>query len=394
MKTKTLILLYGIVAVLALGVILATNFQNADSSSFAKFARGKKPFEKLSANDIASIELTEDDVTTSLVQKDGKWTVLERQNYPANFGKMQSLIRSINELSVTQSLEAGESYDARFGLDTTVSLKKADGSVIRSLKVGKDITNGQQNQMVMMMGGSNSNGCYIRLPEDEGTVYATNTTISDASASPKNWLAKDFLQIKKITTITLSKPGKLDEAEWKVTRPNATAKFTLEGGIPSGKMADSSALSSLENQFGYASFEDVLSSSAGEGLSNASKARRATILTEDGFTYTITMAPKTVEGTENHLLTVQVEGEFATERVRPEAETVEEGDSADEYFATQLAEKKEKLAKEKELEGTYFEITKLTIQNLFKSRDELLTDSSSAATPSPSTTTPAIPFRR
>ncbi len=393
MKTKTLILLYGIVAVLALGVILATNFQNADSGSSAKFERGNKPFAKLPADDIATIELKEGDVTTTLVQKEGAWTVSERQNYPANLGKMQSLIRSINELSVTQSLEAGESYDARFGLDTTVSLKKSDGSVFRSLKIGKDITNGQQNQMAMMMGGSNANGCYIRLPEDEGIVYATNTVISDASASPKNWLAKDFIQVKKITEITLSKPGKPDEVEWKVTRPNAMGKFALEGDIPAGKMANASALSSLENQFGYASFEDVLSPSAGEGLSDVSKARRATILTEEGFTYTINIAPKTVKGTENHLLTVQVEGYFVTERVRPEAETVEEGDSADEHFATQLAEKKEKLAKEKELEGIYFEVTKLTIQNLFKSRDELLTEMA-AATPSPSTTTPAIPFRR
>ena len=387
---KTLSLLYGLVAVLALGVILASKSQNKNSGSSAQYERGAQPFSAIEIEQVSSIEITDGERTTTLALDNDQWTVTERNDYPADVNKLRSVIQSLSSMSITQSLEAGPTYDSRFGIDTTVTLKDSSGAVLNTVQLGKEIGNESQDLNASLLGGNTAKGRYLRFHEDEAQIYAVNTPISGTSTNPKNWLLKDFIAVNDLTSISLSKPGDLETTEWKLTRQTPAAKLNLVGEIPLGMEADSSGISNLETQFGYAQFEDILSPEAGQGLSDSLQTQRARIETAEGFSYTVDISPKTIQGTENKILTIKVEGNFAEKRTRPSAETVEEGDSADELHAKELADKKERLAQQKALEGTYFEVSPYVVENLLKTRAELLQPAAQDSTAPPLA---PIPFR-
>jgi len=314
--------------------------------------------------------------------------VKQRNDYPANHQKLQSLLSTLGNLSITQAIEAGETYNDRFGINTSITLKDSQGSTIRQLHLGKEIISGQQ-QFATLTGQSNAKGSYLRLPEDLKHVYAVNTPITGASPNPRNWLSEEFLEITKITSITLSKPGS-EETDWHLARTNSRLPFSLSGSIPEGKEPDTSIISNLNNQFSYANFEDILTAPAAKGLSDNTKTRRAVIQTEEGFTYTIDISPKTVKGTENRILTFTVEENFPTERPRPAAETVEEGKSADEFFAQELIDIKQRYQQIKALEGNYYEVSNFTVENLMKSRNQLLKNKEATNPQAPSGFTPPL----
>lgn len=406
MKLKTLFTLYTIVALLALGVIVTKAIQNSETDSSTKFKRGYKPFEKLSAGDVSIVEFKGPDKTSTIKAVDGQWVVTERENYPANLSALQSLLRSINDLTITQSIEAGESFDPRFGMDekssddnthgTVITLKKADGSEITRLKVGKDIEKGgPENPMAAFTGGgANTSGKFIRLQEDLDSIYVVNESFTDAKASPSDWLLPDFISPQGIISVTASEEGKLEEKAWTFSRPNTSSAFSLEGGLPEGKNLNESQVNLFDRLFSYSKFEDIVSAAAAEGLKDSAKERRIQIKTEDGFTYVLHLTPKKAEGTENVLLTIDVTGEFATDRTKGEKETAEEAKSADEAFATELKTKQEKLTADQGFAGRVFEVTKNTVQTLLQPKSNFLKEATPASVTEPGTATPPLPFRQ
>ncbi len=386
MKIKTLVTLYAIVLLLAAGVAVAKFIQNKEESTATRFERGYKPFSDLSSGEIEEIDLKGADQTATIKIIDGKWVVANRENYPANVQNLQNLIRTINDITVAQSLEAGESFNPRFGMDssssdpamhgTTVTLKKVDGSVITRLQLGKEVkSNENEDPMAAMMsggggGGGGASGRFIRLSDDPESVYVINDAMTEAQSNPAEWLVSDFIKIANITSISLSPAGKLDEVAWSVTRPNSTGTFTLDGDVQAGKEIDATALSALNNVFGYANFEDVVSAKAAEGLMNTSQTQRALITTADGFRYQLDITPKGAAGTKNYLMTVSVSADIVKERTKPEGEDSDIAKQADADYAKKVKVGEEKLAFEKSLEGRIFEVTEFTVQPLMKKREE------------------------
>ena len=396
MKTKTLVTLYAIVLLLAGGVAVAKFIQNKEESTATRFERGYKPFSDLSSGEIEEIDLKGGDQSATIKIADGKWVVANRENYPANVQNLQNLIRTINDITVAQSLEAGESFNPRFGMDssssdpamhgTTVTLKKVDGSIITRLQLGKEVeSNENEDPMAAMMsGGGGASGRFIRLSDDPESVYVINDAMTEAQSNPAEWLVSDFIKIANITSISLSSAGNLDEVAWSVTRPNSTGTFTLDGDVQAGKEIDATALSALNNVFGYANFEDVVSAKAAEGLMNTSQTQRALITTADGFRYQLDITPKGAAGTKNYLMTVSVSADIVKERTKSEGEDPDIAKQADVDYAKKVKADEEKLAFEKSLEGRIFEVTEFTVQPLMKKREEFY-----AVKAPPTSTTPA-----
>ena len=378
MKTKTLTILYGLVAVLALGVLVAKQSQNQDSLSSAKYERGHKPFANLPAGEIAQVEITDGDMTSTIHIHDGKWSVKERQNYPADFSALQSLIRELSEITIAQSLEAGATYDARFGMDlssddpdqhgTVITLKKSDDQVITTLRLGKAVDSGEQDQMAMLMGGG-AKGQHIRLDDDADAVYVINSTLNGAKSHPKNWLAKDFIKVANLSKVSLTQPNSTD-LEWEVEEQNGT--FTLLGDIPEGKELNTGALSSIGNLFQYARFDDILSEKAAQGLIDHSKTQTAHLKTKDGFSYQIEIASKVAPQSKNKIVKIQTSAKLNEKRPPVEGESAEQATQAEAQFSAELEGLKKKLAQEQRINGVYFEVSEYTVQALLKSRNDLL----------------------
>lgn len=403
MKLKSLITLYVTVAVLAAGVFIAKSIQNAEEDSSARHSRGYKPFQHLSPGEVAEIQLIGAENTSTIKIHDQKWVVAERENYPVKVSALQSLLRKIQELSVAQDLEAGESFNPRFGMDenssdpethgTKLLLKKASGEEIAQLKIGKDLASaGPTDPLAGMMGGGNqSSGKYIRLTSDPNSVYVINDALSEAQTHPKEWLSEDFIQVKKITSISLSPKGNPEAVEWTLSRPDITEPFSLEGALPEGKQLNMATINGFNNILAFARFEDVVSEKAAQGLRDKNGTQRARIKTEDGFSYELEISPKAAEGSENYLMTIKVSAELKTEREKPKEETEEVAKTMGAAFQKTLKENQEQLKREQALQGRVYEVTPYTVQALLKGKADLLQDTPpAAATPAPAVSEGAL----
>lgn len=400
MNKRQVIILWGIAAVLALAVGAVKITQNQSAQNVTKRVQGQTLFEAFPASDTTSVEIQGADGSVTLTKKDQKWTVAQRDNYPANNTFVNDLIRTLSEIKVTQGMEAGPSFAPRFGMDEsakdakdrglTVSFKNPSGEEIAKVSLGKNIESGAAPAMMMGMGGSNAVGRYIRNHADDSGFYGVSEVFPSVSSDPKRWLSDAFVSVEKIKSITVTQAGKT-EADWKITRESETAEFSMLNP-PAGKVLDSTAASPLKTLFSYARFDDVVPNEQVAARTAEGAKKTVTIETTDGFSYTFQLSPaKPAAAGENatadsaapagdaYLLSVEVSAEIAAERKKDADEKPEDAKSKDAAFAETRKTLQEKLAKEKAFAGITFEVAKSLVEPLLKERDAITTD----ATPAP-----------
>ena len=383
MKKKQVLTLSVIAIVLGATLLIVKQTQkDSGPAASASRAAGDRLFASFPATDIAHIEISGADGNVTLVKKDGKWTVAERENYPANAINVNEFIRTLAELKVTRSLEAGPSFAPRFGMDEsstipedrglTASFKGADGKELAKVSLGKNIEGSQEASPM----GAMPVGRYIRNHADESGFYAVNEMFFSISADVTRWLAEDFITPTKIKSVSLSQKAS-DTVAWKLVRDDENAEFKLEG-IKSAEALNNENVTPIKNLFSYARFEDVVTSAAATERGDATGKRSATIETFDGFTYKLTITPlkpgasPANSAPDNQLVTIAVSANLPTERSRTEDEKPEDAKAKDEQFAAQLKGLNEKLAKEQSFVGRTFEVSKNTLSALLKERENLV----------------------
>jgi hypothetical protein len=410
MNKRQIIILWLIA--IALGAAVAFIKFGRQQSVITTTARtaGQTLLESFAANAVDSIEIQGVDNITHLLKKDGKWIVAQRDDYPANVTTVNEFIRTLEELKVTQGIQAGPSYAPRFGLDETATtnekhgltatLKNAAGEELAKVAIDRR----QATEKSSSPFGGAPNGRFIRNYKDSTGIYRVSESFAALSDDPKRWLADGFIQIEKIKAISVTQPDK-DEVAWKLTRDTEDAAFTLVGAA-AGETLDTTATDPLKSLFSYARFDDVvLAAKTAERIQPTGK-RRATIETVEGFTYTLTFTPlkpastasaaaspaSPPPATDNYALTVVVAAELPKERKKAEGEKPEDAKTKDTAFTERLQALTEKLAKEKALAGRTFEVSKTTVDALLKERSALL-KKDAAPTPPVSTgaTQPAPP---
>ena len=224
MKNKQLLI--AVVVLIVLGAVVFSTKENSGKSSSS--GESTKPtnqvIETLDATKLASITLTDSDDSVSVNQVDGKWSVTNRDGFPANFSNIQSLVDTVTELKILAKQKVGKSQLGRFELNdpatedtkdagTKLELKDADGNVLHSVLFGKE-TQGQSDPSSPF--GPSGTGRYVLVPPN--TVGEINETLSsDLKTSPADWLHKeDFLKVEKIKSITIKQPKEADS--WTRTR--------------------------------------------------------------------------------------------------------------------------------------------------------------------------------
>lgn len=383
MNKRQVIILW--IIALALGATVAgvKLTQKDTTKSATNRAPGQTLFDSFPAADVSTVEIQGAAAAVTLAKKDGKWSVAQRDDYPANTSYVNDFLRTLTELEVTRGMEAGPSFAPRFGMDEsassaedrglTVTFKDASGKEIAKVSLGKNIESGADQGP---MGGASSVGRYIRNHADESGFYAISEMFPSVTAEVPRWLNEDFISPEKIQTISLSQKGK-DEVAWKLTRDGEEAEFKLEGAS-GAEVLDTAATTPLKSLFSYARFDDVVTKDKVAEKEDAAGKRTAIIETIEGFKYTIGITP--VKGDENKLLmTVAVAAELPKERKKEEGEKPEDAKTKETAFADRLKSLTEKLDKEKKLAGRSFEVAKTTVESLLKERDALITK----ATPPP-----------
>jgi len=384
MNKRQVIILWAIAAALGIAVGVVKLTQKDTSKSATMRAAGQTLFESFPATDVAAVEIKGATGTVNLVRKDGKWTIAERDGYPANNTYVNDFIRTLSDLEITRGMEAGPSTAPRFGMDETATksemrgitatFKDASDKQLAKVSLGKNIESGAD---AGPLGGAGAVGRYIRNHADESGFYAVNEMFPSVSDEVTRWLDDAFFSPEKIKSITLSKKGGSDTA-WKITRETEDAEFKLDGATGSETL-DTTATTPLKSIFSYARFNDVIAAGKVAERANEGEKRSAVIETFEGFIYHLTITPaKPAEGStatspDDVLLTVNVNAELPKERKKEENEKPEDAKAKDEAFASRLKALTEKLAKEKAFEGRAFLMAKTSVDALMKERDQLIT---------------------
>jgi len=363
-------------------VVKQTQKQSASSAVTAR-APGETLFKSFPANETTQIEIQGAKGKVTLEKKDGKWTVAERENYPANTTNVNELIRTLAELKVSRGLEAAPSFAPRFGMDEnsttpenrglTTTFKDATGKEIAKVSLGKNIDGSQEIEALNM---AIPVGRYIRNHADQSGFYAVSEMFFSLTEEVTRWLAEEFIAPDKIKSVSLSQKGS-DAAAWKLTRDSDGAEFKLEGMKPNEAL-NSENIAPMKSLLSFARFEDVVPAANAAERADAASKRTAIIETFDGFNYSLTITPvkpgtgSATSSPDNQLVTVAVTAKLPTERTKAEGEKPEDAKTKDEEFANRMKSLNEKLAKEQALAGRTFEVSKTTLDALLKERENFI----------------------
>ena len=334
-------------------------------------------------NDVTQVTIRRAGTEVNLAKQQDVWTVRER-DYPADFDRVSTLIRTLWEMRPVQDVKIGASQLGRLQLteptndansSAAVDLKGSGGKTIASLLVGKKYLRGSDQGPGQ---GGSAAGRYVKDSHDR--VFIVSQTLDEVELKPERWLETDFIKITDPKSITIS--GGDPAKNWTLLRDNATAPWRFADPKP-GEELDAAKASSAATVFAGAAFADVLAADA-TGLDTPVTARFETF---DGFVYELRIGKPMGE---NQPVLVSVNAELPKERTAPPDEKPEDKTRLDQEFAAKQKQLADKLVTEQKLQGRPFLIAKSSIDRVLIDRSALVKQPSPAPAAAASAA-PAIP---
>src|ERR1700736_200340 len=205
MQSRPLILLASATAVLvAIAiVVLATGDRGV-----SRAAQGQPAFPVLAAKlgDVASVTVSRNGTTMTLIRDGDSWLVAEEGNSPANAAKLSQIVRAMADLNLVEpKTQNPDLYprldveDPEHGKSALVAVKDKSGGDLAQAIVGKR----RYDRL-----GAGDDGVYLRKPGEAQTWLARGTL--DPSGDPSSWLERQIIDIseKKVAKVTLTPPDR------------------------------------------------------------------------------------------------------------------------------------------------------------------------------------------
>lgn len=388
-KQLTLILV-AFVVLGALGLWLRS--RDASTYQASTVQMGRKVLGDFDVNAVASVLIRQGTNTLTLAQKEDRWVVAERGDFPANFTEVGEMLRKLWDLKVVQPIAGPLSPAALERLElnphatnhpaTVVTLLDRDGKALRTLLLGKQ--HRRQPATPSPLGGEEGwpDGRYLMLEGDaaQGASLVAES-FSNLEPRPETWLSRDFFKVERPLAIAVHYPDAPTNS-WKISRASETNDWTLADLGPEEKL-DPAKLSVLGSVLSWPSFEDVV---VGQDPATLGLNQPITIeiQTADAFRYHLKAAPKGTE--EKYYLTVDVQAELPKERTPGTDEKPEDKEKLDKEFKDKVEKLTTKLRNEQLLAGRVFLVSKWTLDSVLKKRGDFL-----QAPPAPTTPTNAVP---
>lgn len=270
--TSRRLLILCIVAVVAIaaGVWLAGR-QGSSSSGGERAAL--YPGLKETLNSVSAIRIYKaGDVRVVELKRAGdSSTVSERDNYPADEGKLRRLLVAVADAKVDEEKTSNPEGYAKLGVEDT------QGKNATSMRI-ELVGTPQPVNLIVGKQGSGSRSTYVRRA-GEPQSWLINTSI-DTSGTPEAWLRKDIIDVSadRMQSATVSTRGAKLYTAAKGTR--ADANFAVEG-LPKGKsLSAPSAANTFASSLSGLSLTDVRAASA---FQSTPPAADATFKTFDGL---------------------------------------------------------------------------------------------------------------
>jgi hypothetical protein len=379
-RKQFLILLVFVVVIGAACLLLRRH--NADSWHGGGPALGQKLLPDFPLNDVAQITIKSGADVVTLARQNNLWRVRERADYPANFQQISELLIKIADLKITQNEQIGPSQMGRFELlppgpaantGTAVEFKDQNGKAVGSILLGKKHMKKPAAAANPQMGGMGDDGWpdgrYVMTDPKSSAVALISDPLDSVQTKPDQWVNKDFLSVEKPRAIAVQFPEATNS--WKLTRASETNDWQL-ADAKAGEKLDSSKISSVTTPFSSANFSDVAAPSAANTASNTVM----TVETFDGFTYVSKIGPK--DG-DNYPVRFSITASLPFGRTPAKDEKPDDKAKLDKAFQAQQKTLADKLAKEQAFTNWVYLMPSYSIDELLKTRHQLLEEASTNA---------------
>ncbi len=368
MNRKTFLILIGLLAVLG-GAGMALFWQDLGVWRSTGTKIGSKPFEKLATGEVAQVRLYDGQNETTLVLKEGRWTVRQRGDYSASVQEIGDLLVKLPDLKVVQTESVGASLLPRLnlvepakdakaeGAGTQLELSDKNGTLLGSLLLGKIVVKKEPSPLPIQQ--ETPVGRYVLSPGSP-IVLVMSDALKNASAKPEAWLAKDFFKAERIKSLAASGEG----AQWKIARKEEFDQWKFADGA--GELDPGKAVAAV-NGLAALTFNDVAFDVKPDTLD---KPRTFVAETYDNLVYTIRVAPKA--GSEYFYVTVTLSGEAPRARTPETNEKPADLERLDKQFAETLKKLDDRVKFEKGLAGWVYMVSAKNLEPLLKTRSELV----------------------
>ncbi len=250
--TKTRFIVFSLITVVLIGVAWMVSRQRVPQTELSKSALSPGLIERI--NGASRIEIRTRGEDTTLVKRDDKWVLEERQGYPASFTQVQELAFALTELNIIEPKtkdkarypELGvEDIDAKDAESTSITLKDRQGQTLASLIVGKE----------RIAKGGSLRSRYVRRAGEEQAFLVEGDL--DVSGEAADWMDKDLVDIssERIQSVIITHPGgeTVSLSRESAKEPN----FKLAGIKPGHKLRSQVTLNSIASSLQALSFQDV-----------------------------------------------------------------------------------------------------------------------------------------
>jgi hypothetical protein len=251
MHARSLILLASATAAL---VAIAIVVLASGDRGVSRAAPDQSAFPALAARlgDVASVTVSRDGTTMTLIRDGDNWLVAEKGNYPANAAKISQIVRAMADLTLVEPKTQNpdlyprlEVEDPGNGKSTLVAVKDKSGGDLAQAIVGKR----RYDRL-----GAGNDGVYLRKAGEAQSWLARGTL--DPSGDAANWLDRQIIDIseKKIAKVTLTQA---DGSKLVISRSAPEAKFAVEDAPADAKFKGETATSGPATALETLDLDDV-----------------------------------------------------------------------------------------------------------------------------------------
>jgi len=304
---------------------------------------GRNLHKDLKAAEVSTIRLVEPKSTLTLQQKDDRWVIGERGDFPADVAKVREFVVQALALKVGQSEPIGEKDRARLNLDesgTQLEFAGADGKALSRLIVGKKYF----KREVDNPDKARADGRFVALPDEPKMVYIVSDPLTQATTKSSEWIDKTSFKVERVKTLEVRYP---EGAGYRIERDGDNADWRLAGAKPDEKLEVTKA-NAASYSLGLLELADVAPKDT--PLEEPVSIQASTL---DGLTYSIKVGK--LQG-DNYPVSFSSSG---TPR-------------KDDKDAERLKKVEERLPREKLLSGYVLLIPKSKLEDTLKKRAEML----------------------
>ena len=193
---------------------------------------GRTLFKDLQAADVTAIRIVEPKSTLTVQQKNDRWVIAERGDFPADVAKVREFVVQALALKVGQSEPIGDKDRARLNLDesgTQVEFVGADGKALSKLIVGKKYFKREVDNPEK----ARADGRFVALPGEPKTVYIVSDPLGQATTRSAEWIDKRSFQVEKVKTLEVRYP---EGGSYRIERNGDNADWRLAGARPDEKL--------------------------------------------------------------------------------------------------------------------------------------------------------------